>query len=256
MDSSVGFCDMKYYGSTIGEALGWNCNDLNRRFDPGRVELLRRLTRHRMHHPEEKDNIFVFVKPEPHKLSKVAAGRLRLISAVSLVDTMVDRVMLRWLMETAMENICQTPVMLGWSPLRGGYLHMLDLFKGCKTRGLDKTAWDWTVSGWLLETVKEVIKELAVGANDFWLKWLDDRWEHLFCRAVFQFRDNTVVAQPGWGLMKSGCYLTILINSIGQLIYHAMALKRLSLPLDYRRFVAIGDDVTVEDFPEFEEYGD
>lgn len=252
-DSSVGLCDMSRYGSTIGEALK-AADGFGNNFDPERVEILRRLVIQRMENPGDADNIKVFIKKEPHKMSKIVEKRYRLISAVSLVDTMTDRVMFRWLMRASLSTVLETPCLIGWNPLRGGYRFMEAKFGGLKTRGLDKTAWDWTVREWLIKAVKEVLKHLAVGANDYWLRWLDQRWQALFRDAVFEFSDGTVIAQPGWGVMKSGCYLTIIINSIGQMLYHALALRHLDMEPDSLKFVTIGDDVTLEDFERFREY--
>lgn len=252
--SSVGLCDMNRYGATIEVALK-RAPGFGNVFDPSRVEILRRLVRARMYDPESPDNIKVFIKQEPHKVAKIVEGRFRLISAVSLVDTMVDRVMFGWLMRAALGNVCQTPCLIGWNPIRGGYRYLLAKFRG-RTRGLDKTAWDWTVRGWLINAVKDVIVELAVGASPHWKQWVERRWAALFRDARFEFSDGAVVQQPGWGVMKSGCYLTILINSIGQMLYHALALRSIGKCPTSVPFVTIGDDVTLEDFDEFSAYED
>lgn len=243
---------MNRYGTTIGEALGGRSGLWGKDFNMERIEIFKNLVKHRLANPSEADDIKVFIKPEPHKISKLRENRFRLISAVSLTDTMADRVMFGWLMRRALKRVGDTPCLLGWSPISGGYRLLLEKFS--RTRGLDKTAWDWTVQGWLLRLVRDIIKELAVGACESWKEWVDRRWEALFRDAVFQFSDGERVKQPGWGVMKSGCYLTILINSIGQMVYHAIALAEIGKPSDYVAFVTIGDDVTLEDFPEFEAY--
>nr|QKI29236.1 hypothetical protein 2 [Amygdalus persica sobemo-like virus] len=166
---------------------------------------------------------------------------------------MVDRVMFGWLMRAALQSVTDTPCLIGWSPVMRGYQYLLSRFSG-PTRGLDKTAWDWTVRGWMIQLTRDVIKELALCAPRWWLEWVDVRWEVLFRDAVFQFSDGEKVAQPGWGVMKSGCYLTILVNSIGQMLYHALAMRSIGLNPTEVPFVTIGDDVTLEDFPEFEAY--
>lgn len=245
---------MRHYGSTIGQALGAENDGFRTRFDASRVAILRSLVQARMAAPETADNIRVFIKREPHKLAKIVEGRYRIISAVSLVDTMCDRIRFGWLMRVALSTVCETPVMIGWAPVNRGYAYLEEVFRGMRVRGLDKTAWDWTVRGWLIEMVREVIKSLAVSAPPEWTDWVDRRWECLFRDARFEFSDGTIVQQPGWGVMKSGCYLTIMINSIGQLLYHALALRSIGKPVDSVPFVTIGDDVTCGDFPEFDEY--
>lgn len=193
----------------------------------------------------QADHLRVFVKPEPHKKSKLEEGRLRLISAVSLLDTCVDRVLFTWLMQVALDNFLHTPSMVGWTPNRGSWRQLWVMFGG-RSLSLDKSAWDWTVQGWLIDAIKSLIQELAVDAPLWWVECMDARFDLLFRRAVFEFQDGTVVHQMGKGIMKSGCYLTILANTLGQILTHVVACQetgddpRLTMPR------ALGDD-TVQD---------
>lgn len=253
-DSSVGLCPMRQYGSDIKTALKYVPTFKGSKFDAGRVSILKQFVYRRLNNPDEFDDIKVFIKQEPHKLSKIVEGRFRLISAVSLVDTMVDRILFGKFCRNLLDKVTETPCLIGWSPIAGGFRYLLNKFRGRKTRGLDKTAWDWTVREWLIKAVKDVLLSLLEGHSPGFKDLVDSRWEALFRDARYQFSDGTVVQQPGWGVMKSGCYLTIVINSIGQMLYHALAMKKLSLPPDALRFVTIGDDVTIEDFPQFQEY--
>lgn len=248
--STVGMTSLRHYGNTIEALLGGSpaAGDA----DPERVLLLKQAVAARLSAPEDPDPIRVFVKHEPHKELKLQEGRYRLISAVSVVDTMCDRIMLGWLQRRALETVGRTPVALGWSPVGGGAEWLVDLFAGRDTRALDMTAWDWRIPGWLLRLMLQIIQELALGAPDFWRTWIEARWRSLFRDAVFCFKDGTVVQQPGWGVMKSGCFMTILLNSLGQVVRHNIVARRLALPsLDY---VVIGDDQTIENFPEFDKY--
>lgn len=244
---------MRHYGKDVGEALGVGLSGGGRVFSEPLVSVLKLAVRYRLSHPEESDPIRVFVKHEPHKKEKLAEGRLRLISAVSLVDTMCDRIMFGGLAKKIVQSVGRTPVMLGWAPLRGGSRFISSRFGKLRTRPVDMRAWDWTVDEKMVLAMKKVIKELFIGAPDSFDYWLEHRWEQLFRHAVFQFGDGTAVQQPGWGIMKSGCYLTIVLNSIGQLLAHYDVLESLGLVGDYRK-VIMGDDRTIQDFPEFELY--
>lgn len=252
MNSSVGCSAMKRFGTTVKGVLAGNTLIGVHSLDPERVAILKDLVACRLR-GGDADPIRVFVKQEPHKWSKLRVGRYRLISAVSLTDTMVDRVMFGWLVRQILRSVGLTPILIGWSPVGPGSRLINNLFDGVTTRGLDKTAWDWTIQPWMLEELKNILKALAVGAPAFWLEWLDRRWEQLFRDAVFEFGDGSQVKQQGWGVMKSGCYLTIILNSIGQLLYHVMACSAVGITRRLK-YVVIGDDVTVEDFPEFEAY--
>lgn len=227
------------YGSDVGTALKY---DPVEGFDPERVQILKGFVRDRLQRPEGADPILVFVKPEPHKREKVLDERWRLISAVGIIDTMADRVMLGWLQRRVLCTVGRTPVLIGWSPYQGGYRLLTTRFSGMKALAADRSSWDWTVAGWLLLMVKDLIHRLAVEAPPFWHQWLDARWAALFRDAVFGFRSGERVQQSGWGVMKSGCYLTIWINSVCQMILHSAACMRLSIDPDWGRFFCMGDD--------------
>lgn len=252
-NSSVGTSAMRRYGSTVGVALGCTTEVGFRLFDEDRVAILKQLVYHRLQ-TVVADPIRVFVKPEPHKTSKLEEGRLRLISAVSFTDTMCDRVMTGALARRILSMVGHTPVKIGWSPVSGGARLMTHLFAGCRTRGLDKTAWDWSIQPEILFILKDIFKNLIVGAPEFWSTWLDFRWEQLFRYAEFEFGDGSRILQPSWGLMKSGCYWTIILNSIGQLVYHVLACRRLAIHPRAHKIAVIGDDVTIEDFDSFDQY--
>lgn len=250
VDSSVGVCDMAYYGNDVKTALGWDTVS----FDPERVEVLRNLVLGRMENPHLFDPIRVFVKQEPHKLTKLQEGRLRLISAVSLVDTMVDRVIFGRLVRRVVSTVGSNPIMIGWSPVAtGGSSYPRVVFGGKPVRALDKTAWDWTVRGDLLLRLKKLLKRLMLFLPSDLDELIDRRWEALFRDALFCFGDRVQWRQPGWGVMKSGCYLTILLNSVGQLLLHVQACMNLGLSWRVKCMV-MGDDMTVEDFEGFEDY--
>lgn len=249
--ASTGLGPMSYYGSEIGQALGY---DPERGFDPDRVHILRELTRHRMGNPSDTDPILVFIKQEPNKRSKIEEGRCRIISAVGLIDTMTDRVMFGWLRTATLASIGRTPVMIGWAPYDGGYRFLTKKFAGVDVLCADKSGWDWSVQGWLLLMVRDIIHGLAVEAPQSWHDWVDARWTALFRDALFGFRTGERVRQAGWGVMKSGCYLTIWINSVCQCILHHIACTRLGLEPRWQEFVCMGDDTAQRSMEDIDTY--
>lgn len=251
--SSPGFCFLKSYGSTNGDALKWD--PFTGSYDETRVSLLRQAVRSRIDRlllgELEADNIKVFVKQEPHTAAKIQEGRYRLISAVSVVDSMIDRMLFLPLMERILDRPAFTPCWVGWTFQKGGYKNLLRKFKGSTVVAVDKSSWDWTCMGWLLDMMRNIIPSFYCGAPKFLLELIDARFRLLFRYPIYEFSDGTVVAQPAWGVMKSGCYLTILLNSMCQTLLHAIAMIQMGYrPSDYSP-VCMGDDTLQRWFVEF-----
>lgn len=250
--ASVGLSYLTRQGSDIGTALGWD--PMLRSYNPSRVAMFKAAVRDRLANPEQADPILVFVKPEPHKRAKLEQGRLRLISAVSVVDTMTDRVMFGWLQRVVLKTVGMTPVMVGWSPYRGGYLDLTARYHGLDALCIDKSSWDWTVKGWLLIMSLDVIRRMAVDAPAWWHDWLDRRWTMLFRDAVYGFKTGERIKQPGWGVMKSGCYLTIVLNSLCQTILHAIVSRKMNMDPEWTLFRCMGDDTIQKPVADLETY--
>lgn len=214
------------------------------------MAFFRALVEHRIRQLEsgnlEADDIKVFVKQEPHKKTKLVEQRYRLISAVSVVDSMVDRMLFSDLQERAVDTACETPCAVGWSPIKGGYRLIRARFPG-KVLCADKSLWDWTVAGWMTEALCELLIRLCVNASHRWERLVRARFDCLFKKAVFRVPDGSRYPQMDEGLMKSGCYLTILANSALQVMMHLLASRRSNQePGD---LLAMGDD-TIQEVPE------
>lgn len=241
MASIPGVCSLTRFGSTIGEVLGYDGES----FDPDRVEILRLEVLARFEYLLEGsyhcDPIKVFIKQEPHKVSKLKEGRLRLISAVSVIDTMVDRMLFQRIFKKVVSEPLSTPVAIGWSPVQSGAAYLRMHLSG-KTFDTDKKHWDWTFPWWLLVDSYKVLLQIASPAP-WWEAVALRRFKCLFKYARFSFPDGQVVDQREKGIMKSGCYLTLLMNSLGQWILHEHA--QLSLGVNVK-FICFGDDGTQE----------
>lgn len=228
--------------------------------DPERVQFVRGVVKQRFNDLRSgnkiADPINVFVKREPLPMKKIEEERYRLISGVSLVDTLVDRILFGWLNRVSLSKLGQTPCMVGWSPVRGGWILLQQAFLGESVACLDKSAWDWTVQGFLIRIMKNIIQRLAFDAPDWWHKMVDLRFDLLFKAGLptFSFSDGSMAAQLGDGIMKSGCLLTILLNSMAQVVLHIIAANRINLKGDRYLPKAMGDDTVQKWFPDFEEY--
>lgn len=253
MNSSPGNCQMSLLGSTNGQILGWNGIEM----DKDRVELLRGVVKNRFDLLRKgeliSDPLNVFVKPEPHTLKKINDGRLRLISAVSLVDTMIDRVLFGWLGRKALQTCGKTPCMVGWSPVGGGWKQLRAAYPD-DVLCLDKSMWDWSVQSYMIDMWYQFIEALALNASEEWKKLALIRFKLLFEEAVFKFKDGISVKQKYRGIMKSGCFLTIILNSVGQSFVHYLANVRLGLPPQLNQPHSMGDDTIQKAFDYIDQY--
>lgn len=199
------------------------------------------------------DPLKVFVKQEPHSLSKIEEGRYRLISAVSLVDTMIDRILFGPMWRKALSRVLQTPCAVGWAPMHGGW-RLLNQKYPRGTLSIDKKAWDWTVRNWLVGVWRDILLELHPGAPDWWIARFEQRFSYLFGRARFRFADGVEVVQAYGGIMKSGCYLTLCLNSIGQTVMHVLACNRMGIDPLLDVPLSFGDDIVMSPFEQQERY--
>lgn len=224
-----------------------------------RIRLLYGLVKNRLQSiisgKDEADAIKIFIKREPHKKAKIDEGRLRLISSVSLIDAMVDRILFVSLQGNQIENVGKTPVMMGWSPLKGGYRLLANQCKADKYLMIDKSNWDWTVQPWLIDVLRALIDNLSIDAPDWWRTAVDQRFKMLFESPTFKFSDGSYGIQPGKGIMKSGCYLTILLNSFSQMILHYVIENRLK-ETNIGDPYCLGDDTiqTVDETSRIDDY--
>lgn len=189
---------------------------------------------------EIADDIKLFVKPEPHKLAKIDEGRLRLISGVSMIDAIIDKMLFGCIFDQALRAVGRTPALVGWTPLNGGHRLILDQFPAGVV-SVDKSAWDWSVPAWLVDIWEDFILEMFSGYPDWYIKLVRVRFLMLFERAVFKC--GTERREQGVkGVMKSGCFLTLLLNSLGQIAVHVLACYRLGLNPKESMPYAYGDD--------------
>lgn len=200
------------------------------------------------------DNLNVFVKREPTKTAKERLGRYRLISGVSLVDTMVDRILFGWLARLVVQKATKTPCMVGWAPIRGGWRLIPRLFRDNPVVCLDKSSWDWTVLPWMIQAFEQFVLELAVNPPLWWVDMVKLRFSLLYHHAIYQFSDGTEVLQEEMGIQKSGSLLTIIFNSVLQSICHYVAMDELGYEPTLAQPIVLGDDTVQLEPPSVQQY--
>lgn len=241
---------MARFGTTVKDVFLWNGDSVSRE----RYDFVLRLVHCRMtlllEGIEQADDLNVFVKREPHSYAKISDERYRLICAVSLLDTLIDRLLFSWLMRRVVASAGETPCYVGSTLTGCGYFSLRP--KGRDYYCIDKSSWDWTVKPWMVSAFEVLVKQLCIEAPSWWGRLVSTRFRLLFEGAVFRFSDRTRVRQEVGGIMKSGCYLTIVMNSVLQTLIHHVARTRLGVDVPSPR--TLGDDTFQRAFEGIERY--
>lgn len=202
------------------------------------------------------DPVRLFVKDEPHASRKFASGKYRLISAFSIVDQIVDRMLYTLQNKTEILNWTTCPSKPGLSLADDGLMIMAETFQDMlgrgKLRATDISGWDWSVQEWELWFDAERRIQLA-GAED------DDLWSLLvkartfmISHKVFALPDGELVSQILPGVQGSGLFNTSSGNSVMrngcELVAEEECAEELGIdisgwPLDK---VAMGDDAVAK----------
>nr|UHS71607.1 MAG: putative RNA-dependent RNA polymerase [Barnaviridae sp.] len=190
------------------------------------------------------DPIKVFIKQEPHKVAKVESGKLRIISNVSIVDQLIERVLCakqnkaeirRW-------KTCPSKPGMGLHDegLRELFAEVCDAFSTHeKLAETDISGWDWSVKDWLLGFDAELRTELyhapitSALAHLLWFRG------YAVARKVFCLSNGQLFEQRVPGIQASGSYNTSSSNSRMRIV--------LAYLIGCRWAIAMGDD-DVEDF--------
>lgn len=223
--------------NSIGDALGW---DGFRITNQPSWEVLKHLTTLRLRNlqaetpcrcreancPSCPTDIKYMIKMEPHKHAKIDQHRERLISVLSLVDQMVDRVLFGTYVAYEKEHVMERAGKTGWSPVPCGFYDLLDTFS-THVLATDCSAFDWTYPSWVPELIWEVkFQQTSSYAPTFKTAIFNRLAEVLGPDCLVRLPNGTRLKQTIWGLMKSGWLLTINMNSDAQDIITTLAWSR------------------------------
>lgn len=162
------------------------------------------------------DPIYTFVKDEPHKAEKLVDDRLRLISGVSVVDTLIERLLYghqgEW--ELALHDCLQFKPGMGLHDegKQRLYAEMCAMQKVTPVTSTDISGWDWSVKGWLLDMDRDFRLKLNGAETGGWKKLVTGRF---VCHGlkVFCLPGGNLWAQTEPGVVPSGTYITSSGNS-------------------------------------------
>jgi len=186
------------------------------------------------------DPVKIFIKQEPHKVKKLADGRLRLIFSISTADGLVERLLWHSATKWEIENWAEIPS----KPGMGSSDEQLPILRAnleelLATTGLlldtDVSGWDWQVKLWL--------KICAFYCNliGFSIPHGSDRHrmmknrEVLAEQPVMALSSGILYAIPLGGITLSGRFITSFSNS-KQRVYMSTLADTMCM--------AMGDDCT------------
>lgn len=181
---------------------------------------------------------------EPHKPEKIAQNRQRLISILSLVDQMVDRILFGPYALYDKNHCMDRAGKTGWSPMPVGFYDLMEYFPG-QVLATDCSAFDWTYPAYLPDMILDCkLAQTKETSIEFRRACRNRIKEVLGPLCTLRLPDGARYIQSVWGIMKSGWLLTIGWNSDAQDIITNLAWSRAYPNLGpCPRLWSMGDDV-------------
>lgn len=193
------------------------------------------------------DPVAIFIKDEPHTMKKIIAGKLRIISSVSVMDQLVTRAVcgLQNIAEIARWETCPSKPGMGLHD--EGLLLIAATARDMFTRGdiveTDVSGWDWSVQQWELDGDAERRRLLAGEDEDSFFYHLLKVHAYFVGSPVYVLPNGEMYIQQFKGGQLSGDYNTSATNSAMRIMATQLARLRLGVPLSGPMdVVAMGDD--------------
>jgi len=162
------------------------------------------------------DPVYVFIKDEPHKQEKLDAERYRIISCVSILDTLVERVLYTLQNKAEIDHCDFIPFKPGMGLHDDGKKSLFEWFLKCSDQyqpaSTDVSAWDWSVTDWMLEDDATYRVMVAGGEGSGWEKLVYAQ-HYCISHKVFVLPSGEMFGQTEGGVLPSGCFNTSPTNS-------------------------------------------
>lgn len=164
------------------------------------------------------DPVRLFIKNEPHKVDKISADMLRIISGVAIPDQLVDRCLYGAQNENEIFNYREIPTKIGMGLHDEGITEILGFVADAAAKGIelaegDVSGWDFSVQAHELKFDAELRIKLYGSTCGDWLRRAIRNRHHLAANKVFVTSSGHLFAQKIPGIMMSGWYCTGSTNS-------------------------------------------
>nr|UHS71942.1 MAG: hypothetical protein 1 [Luteoviridae sp.] len=176
-------------------------------------------------------DIKVFLKGEPTKKKKIVAGMPRIICGMPLHVTVKHAsIFVRFCM-AMIDGWKQSPIKYAFVPSKPGHLEHLKEVLPNSVAESDKSNWDFNVLDWMVKVASRVVQTLAIKPPEWteeefeaYLADVDAAFSQMFEKSVYRTSDGHRYRMKDSGIMKSGWFCTIAVNSVMQLVIHVMTL--------------------------------
>jgi len=162
------------------------------------------------------DPVRVFIKDEPHSQKKLSEGFYRLISNVSLVDQVIDRLIFGPQNRLEIQSHRSIPVKPGMGLHDDGLRDIYNNVQECPTdlvASADGEGWDYQVREIEMEAFGlKTINCYGLPPGSLGEVLIRNRVK-ILSRKLFVLSNGTLIAQRNYGIMASGAYITSSANS-------------------------------------------
>jgi hypothetical protein len=162
------------------------------------------------------DPVRVFVKNEPHKVKKLDEELYRLISSVSMIDQLIERLIAAPQNQAEIDNWRTCPSKPGMGFTKDSQAQeLIDMVASHleEASEADISRWDWSVKRWQQELEALARTRLAGQSKDSRYARIVKGRFYCICRPVLVLSDGRMYILPFIGLQLSGSYMTSSGNS-------------------------------------------
>lgn len=159
------------------------------------------------------DPVKIFVKEEPHKIKKIMEGRVRIIMSVSIIDKIIELILIKPLKSLEINSWTEIPSKPGMGftdeMVKIIYDKVSQMNRPVST---DVEGWDWSVMQWMLDADAEIMIRLC--HNPF-KQWIDlvKITAKLEGNSIYCLSDSRMFTLQVKGNQNSGKLKTSMSNS-------------------------------------------
>lgn len=160
------------------------------------------------------DPVKVFIKEEPHKIKKIREGRLRLIMSVSLIDKLIEMILIKTLKDKEIANWATIPSKpgMGFTTEMSNIVYTDVHTNFDRPVSTDVEGWDWCVLQWMLDADADMNIELCENPFPEWISLMRVT-AIIEGNSIYVLSDSRMFTLTVRGIQNSGKLKTSMSNS-------------------------------------------